>query len=151
MYNTLQPSIEIEIQGELIVSNPLSNESVDIKDSKTYRDWKSNEFNHYLQVVQYNNVFNTDDWRMNKICSYSDSHHINTLLDELFHNEPTDQIEPNKFSKDHWVKQRHTWRTCNHSFYVYDYWLNVTTNTLVETFGDSFKPTLTGYFLRGGY
>jgi hypothetical protein len=140
---------EINIEGDLIISNPLGRESKDITDSKTYRDWQSSNLNHSLQVVQYDNISSGDDWRMSQISLTDDSKEIDTLLNELFHNKPTDKIEPNKFSDHHWVKEKHTWRTCNHSFYVYEYWLNVKTGGIVREFSVS-KPTLTGYFIRGG-
>ena len=139
---------EITIEGELIVSNPLSNESKDITDSKTYNDWRGGNLKHYLQVVKYSNVFNTDDWKMNQISLCDSNEEINLLLDELFHSEPMDEILPNDFSNNHLIKLKHTWRTCNHSFYSYECWVDVSTYKPVEVFGD--KPTLTGYFLRGG-
>ena len=138
---------EINIEGKLIISNPLSEESKDITDSKTYRDWRDGNLNHHLQVVKYNNVFNTDDWQMSQISLCNDSKEINLLLDELFHYEPMDEILPSEFSNNHYIKIKHTWRTCNHSFYVYECWVDVSTYKPVGLFGE---PTLTGYFVRGG-
>ena len=143
-------SMEIEIEGDLIITDPLSNESKDIKLSKTYIDWKNNDLNYYLQVEQYKIIYNTNHWGINKVFNCGDNHLMNTLLSELFDNEPTEEMVPNEVFKNHWIKKRHTWQTCNHSFYVYDYWLDVPTNKLVKaSFTDYYEPTLTGYFLRG--